>query len=952
MDAPTRLGRYSLLKKLASGSALETFLARRADDIEPGGEVVLRKLRPKVAEHDVALALFRREFELARGLEHDNLARVLELVDALPGEPALVVEFVWGEDLRRIAERGMTVGRFLPLELAVRVALETSEALSFLHERRDAGGRPLGLVHAFVAPSNLLVSFNGAVKLVDFGLARAEEQLAEHLRGRRRQLKYAYMSPEQVEGGGVDHRSDLFSLGTVLYEYTTRKRLFKGSDEVSTMKLVSEADVRAPSESIPSYPPDLERIVLKALAREPAERYQSALELRDDLRAYLADAGAPAEISDLADYMTGVFPDRLKDYDKLLGEGYRGPRPGLADEIERELALAPPGAEPGEPRADAPPASPPKPPATPRAATPRKSGGLPELKLPPLPVFGAPRSTPPPVEPTPKAPEPAAGDATSAPAADLGGTPEAPAETSSTAVTPPRGVPAQALDEHRLEDRIVTPVEGLEAISEPSRDDAPREPQDARPPRAAPFPLPSGVEAFGETHEGGARPSTDSGASPQVPIPELLKRKESDSGVITAVHTLRKDVPDAFEEAAEKSRVVVKAIGVALLLGLALIVWYGTTYQWPWEGSSSAVDRPDVDPLPPPQPPATIPVQVTSIPSGAAVSVNGVIAEATTPATVPLVPHEPNTLVFFMDGYETQVLDLPIGGAPPPEPLSVSLVEIVQPADWVPPPPDPESDAPPITEWAPTPGRINVQTNPPNATILLNGRDVCRSPCEFGVIAQQEQHITARLPGYLDTVAFTWAFPWDAENDTRFLAMTLREDTASAARYSYLELNSTPTGARVRINGERQGRTQANAPLRVELFYRVELEAPDHHSWARSFYPTPGRFEVRPLMDRIRTAPAQLSLFVDTPGFEETRIYLGPNELATGALEAYTLDGGTYELTLSHTPPPGTGGPRRRSVIEIEVPSGLHVTERYAWADEAFELVERTTGPLVEQTGN
>ena len=279
---PERFGKYSVIRHLADGGMAEVYLAR-ASGIE-GFEknVVIKRLKPELAENPWATELFLQEARIAATLEHPQIAQVHD-AGAVDGSYFLAMEYVHGQDLRMLIRRARRRGGDFPLEVAIRIVAELCGALHHAHEKCDADGVPLGLVHRDVSPSNVLVSYDGAVKLCDFGIAEVTAQ--SDPRKRTRAGKLSYMSPEQCRGDLLDRRSDIFVLAIVLYELTTMSKLFKGASEREVMRQVVEGRVRPPSEVRPGYPPELERIVMKGLAVDPSGRHATALEMMLELEA-------------------------------------------------------------------------------------------------------------------------------------------------------------------------------------------------------------------------------------------------------------------------------------------------------------------------------------------------------------------------------------------------------------------------------------------------------------------------------------------------------------------------------------------------------------------------------------------------------------------------------------------------------------------------------------------
>ncbi|MBU6161480.1 MAG: protein kinase [Myxococcales bacterium] len=322
MSTPETFGPYTLLQELAQGGMAVTWLGRVSSD-EAGRELVIKRILPEVAGDAEVRAFFEEEARTAMLLDHENLVRTWDYGQD-HGEHYIAMEYIWGQDLRRIVERGQAVGQFIPQRLVVDIVARAARGLYVAHNAVDERGRPVGLVHRDVSPPNIMVGFDGKVKVVDFGIAKAE---SHYMKVRPGQLKgkFSYMSPEQVQGLEIDHRSDIFALGIVLYELTTRKRLFRADSDMATIRLVSEARFDAPHRVRADYPPRLEEIVMKALAREPRDRYQSAWDFAQALENFLKETRSEPTPAQLASYMKEIFADQIEDIEALIAPGYAGP---------------------------------------------------------------------------------------------------------------------------------------------------------------------------------------------------------------------------------------------------------------------------------------------------------------------------------------------------------------------------------------------------------------------------------------------------------------------------------------------------------------------------------------------------------------------------------------------------------------------------------------------------
>ncbi len=287
----------------------EVFLAQPDDGT---ALVAVKRVLPVFSDHPEILGMFLDEARIVTALDHPNIARATALLRDEGGTPFLVMEYVPGKDLQRICQHGIEVGPFLPIRLACRIISLAAAGLHHAHTRQDGEGRPLHIVHRDISPPNILVSFNGDVKVVDFGIARADNNHAltegdEHFRG-----KFGYMSPEQCLGVGLDQRSDVFALGILLYEITAKTRLFRAKDPVKARELIVERDVPPPTLVQDDYPVELERIVLRALARDKEARFQTAADLHQALEIYLREhAGGAVRSREIAAYMQSLFQDSV-----------------------------------------------------------------------------------------------------------------------------------------------------------------------------------------------------------------------------------------------------------------------------------------------------------------------------------------------------------------------------------------------------------------------------------------------------------------------------------------------------------------------------------------------------------------------------------------------------------------------------------------------------------------
>jgi len=301
-----QVGRYTIVKHLASGGMAELYVARQR---AVGGfekQLVLKLLQGRYAENPRVVEMFLDEARLAAKLNHPSIVHVYDVAEA-DGVKFIAMEYIHGETLTDIIRRGVAVQNYLPLEHGLHIISQAAAGLAYAHGRFDADGAPLRIVHRDVSPSNILVSYEGQTKIVDFGIARIQDQIREE--SGMRPGKASYMSPEQVAGEGADYRSDIFSLGIILYEISLGQRLWRGpADEV--MRRIVEEKIAPPTSVRRDYPPALELIVMRALEKSPADRYQSAEEMRNDLEEFLDESGFRTGPRRMAIYLKQLFaPD-------------------------------------------------------------------------------------------------------------------------------------------------------------------------------------------------------------------------------------------------------------------------------------------------------------------------------------------------------------------------------------------------------------------------------------------------------------------------------------------------------------------------------------------------------------------------------------------------------------------------------------------------------------------
>jgi len=285
--------------------------------------VVLKLITPERANDHTAVQMFLDEARLAAALNHQNVAQVFEVGED-GGIHYLAMEYVHGQDLRALLAKAGSQGTRVPLELALTVVTGAAAGLNHAHERRGQDGVPLGIVHRDVSPSNIMVGYDGSVKLLDFGIAKATQRSIETQSGIIKG-KFAYMAPEQCRGRDVDRRSDVFSLGIILYEITTQHRCFRADSDFDTMHRIVTGDVVRPTRLIQGYPQALEAIVMKALAVDPTQRYQSAGALLEALESLAVAARMSLSTMSLGRFMRDMFGDLTEPWLTQPGRGTQQP---------------------------------------------------------------------------------------------------------------------------------------------------------------------------------------------------------------------------------------------------------------------------------------------------------------------------------------------------------------------------------------------------------------------------------------------------------------------------------------------------------------------------------------------------------------------------------------------------------------------------------------------------
>ena len=332
-------GRYYLVDKVATGGMAEVF---KAKSFSTGGFeklLVIKRILDHLSTNDEFVEMFIDEAKITVSLQHPNIVQIYDF-GKIRENYFLSMECVEGKDVKGILRKLAHRRKLLPTEFAVYIAHEMAKGLDYAHKKADAQGNPLRIIHRDISPSNILVSYNGEVKIADFGIAKAESSAYDTKDGVLKG-KFEYMSPEQASGRDMDHRSDIFSAGIILHEMLTGRRLFKTDSDVKTLEKIKAVDIQPPSALNPNIPSRLDEIVMKALSRDTADRYADARDLQQALLEFMYPAAPDLTRESLTHFMGELFSQEVEEERQRLAEGTR-----IASELyAAEPAPADPAAE-------------------------------------------------------------------------------------------------------------------------------------------------------------------------------------------------------------------------------------------------------------------------------------------------------------------------------------------------------------------------------------------------------------------------------------------------------------------------------------------------------------------------------------------------------------------------------------------------------------------------------
>ncbi|MFN0062423.1 MAG: protein kinase domain-containing protein [Myxococcaceae bacterium] len=306
LQGPQWFGPYRLSARIATGGMAEIYLARRkSDDGRLSHAVAVKRLLPHLVQQTAVVQMFLNEAKITAQIEHPNVIRILDLGQE-QGEPFIAMELLDGRTFAEIRAAAAEQGRRVPLGITLRILAEACRGLDAAHKARDQQGRLLCIVHRDFSPDNIHVGFDGAVRVIDFGIAKADNVHSGTEPGVLKG-KFFYMSPEMISGAALDHRADLFAAGVMLYEQLCGRRPFTGMTTDEVLHRIGEGRPKRPSEFDPSVPPVLEAICLTALSHHPDGRFPSLSEFVRSLES-VGGVAAPANQSDVATYVDSLFP--------------------------------------------------------------------------------------------------------------------------------------------------------------------------------------------------------------------------------------------------------------------------------------------------------------------------------------------------------------------------------------------------------------------------------------------------------------------------------------------------------------------------------------------------------------------------------------------------------------------------------------------------------------------
>jgi len=335
LGAPKQVGRYAIYDSIATGGMATVHLGRLVGPVGFARTVAIKRLHPQYARDPEFVSMFLDEARLAARIQHPNVVPTIDVI-ATEGELLLVMEYVRGEALGKLVRTVSKTFERIPPRVVSAIITGALNGLHAAHEAMDESGRTLGIVHRDISPQNIIVGMDGAARVLDFGVAKAEDRV-QITKDQKLKGKLLYMAPEQLEGGEVDRRTDIYAMGIVLFEALTAQRMFPGEREAAQLLKVTRGEIRMPSEISADLAP-FDVIVRKGAAMNPVDRYASAREMSRALEAVLA----PASASDVSEWVEAVAGTTIVERTRRVAEiesvnrlGLDAVRTSLAEELDR-----------------------------------------------------------------------------------------------------------------------------------------------------------------------------------------------------------------------------------------------------------------------------------------------------------------------------------------------------------------------------------------------------------------------------------------------------------------------------------------------------------------------------------------------------------------------------------------------------------------------------------------
>jgi len=302
---PVKFGKYLLLERISAGGMAEVFRAKAFGVAGFEKRFAIKKILPTISEDPEFVAMFIDEAKIASRLHHANICQIVEF-GRVGRSYFQAMEYIPGCDLRNIRKTLKAQARLVPPEVILHVIERVCDGLDYAHRKTDISGQPLGIVHRDISPQNILVSYEGAVKLIDFGIAKAKNRVAKTQAGQIKG-KFAYLSPEQIMGQPIDGRTDIFALGTVLWELLAGRELFTGENEMDILRKIIRAEIPPLAQVNPTLPRELNALVMQALALSPEDRFETAADFMEEIQRLTFKLNMRLDTGDVHRFMATEF---------------------------------------------------------------------------------------------------------------------------------------------------------------------------------------------------------------------------------------------------------------------------------------------------------------------------------------------------------------------------------------------------------------------------------------------------------------------------------------------------------------------------------------------------------------------------------------------------------------------------------------------------------------------